>query len=308
MLQTDFGAFDGNSWERLCQTILKNKYIENGYQEMPASPGDYGIEGFVTDFGYAYQCYCPDTNLDKKSLYEKQRDKISTDLKKLKTYRQEIKSRIGDRKIKRWVFLSPIINMNDLLAHVKKKQQEVLGWKLDIIDDDFQIYLHDADFYVSEIHKIRAVGGEKISFIGDCTDFSFIDIHSDDAYQQNINRKNSKRCKQSGDDSSTQLKKLNEITIKNLIKGASFMSKVEKESPDVYFHLSRVIAQYEDEVEENCITWSGKAEELIKKVRGGLIHRISEEIPSLSASDRSLIARLLTSQWLAVCPLDINDD
>ena len=84
MFKTKYGAFDGTSWEELCQIIFKRRYEDELYQKIPASPGDFGLEGFTNRTGRGFQCYCPSTHYDKHELYEKQRDKITTDLNKLK--------------------------------------------------------------------------------------------------------------------------------------------------------------------------------------------------------------------------------
>jgi hypothetical protein len=52
MYKTDLGPFDGNSWEMLCQMCFKQKYGGDGYQEMLASPGDFGIEGYTATGKY----------------------------------------------------------------------------------------------------------------------------------------------------------------------------------------------------------------------------------------------------------------
>ena len=79
MFHTKFGAFNGDTWEDLCQLVLKRKHQNVGYQEMPASPGDYGIEGYTVTTGWAFQCYCPDKHYERTELYNKQRDKITED-------------------------------------------------------------------------------------------------------------------------------------------------------------------------------------------------------------------------------------
>src|SRR5689334_11077025 len=104
MLKTVHGIFDGDAWERLCQMIFKKKFAPDGYQQMVASPGDYGIEGF-TRTGIAYQCYCPSEEYTLQVLYEKQRDKITKDLGKLKTYETQIRDRIGAMTISQWIFV-----------------------------------------------------------------------------------------------------------------------------------------------------------------------------------------------------------
>ena len=82
MLKTEYGSFNGDSWEKICQMSFKLKYESEVYFEVLASPGDYGIEGF-TRSGKAFQCYCPDENYSSEILYNKQRDKITKGGEKL---------------------------------------------------------------------------------------------------------------------------------------------------------------------------------------------------------------------------------
>lgn len=60
MIETPIGQFTGTTWEAACQLAFKSKHGADGYQQIPASPGDYGIEGFTKHTGYAFQCYCPE--------------------------------------------------------------------------------------------------------------------------------------------------------------------------------------------------------------------------------------------------------
>ena len=70
MFKTKYGPFNGDSWEDLCQQIFKNKFESEGYQEMKASPGDFGVEGFTKKTGVAFQCYCPDSLYTQDELYK----------------------------------------------------------------------------------------------------------------------------------------------------------------------------------------------------------------------------------------------
>ena len=125
MFTTKFGPFNGSPWARLCQLVFKRKYQAECYQQMQASPGDYGIEGYTVT-GMAFQCYCPEKHYDRTELYEKQRDKITADLRKLKDYHSELQSRLGSTKISRWVFVPPEIDRNALLQHAKAKEAEIM--------------------------------------------------------------------------------------------------------------------------------------------------------------------------------------
>lgn len=306
MIQTTYGSFNGDSWEDLCQLVFKEKYGEQNYQEMPASPGDFGIEGFIKNTFVAFQCYCPDNQYTQEELYIKQRDKITKDLGKLRKYEADIRSRIGDSKIKEWVFLTPLITDNKLLKHAQTKELEVKEWGLSIISPKFKVILKDADFYAKEIYTVQNASGNKLFFLSSVEISPDENLHSPNIYEENISRKNEKRCVFNGEVNNQKHQRLNKITSDKWTDGDSFLRKIEKDASDIYFQISRVIGQYEDEVEELCVTWQGNAEELVSKIKTELQVRIGEAIPSLGEAERYKIADQMTSKWLALCPLDIE--
>lgn len=186
MIQTKYGTFDGDSWEYLCQLVFKLKYKDRQYQEMVASPGDFGIEGFTKLDGIAFQCYCPDNHYTQQELYIKQRDKITIDLGKLKKYESEIQRRLGGTTLKEWVFVTPTITDNELLRHAQSKQEDVVSWGLSIIDPNFKVLLQDADFFAKEINELQSSQSKKITL------FSALEIANSTVeqdvtvYEQNI--------------------------------------------------------------------------------------------------------------------------
>lgn len=306
MIQTRYGTFDGDSWEYLCQLVFKLKYKDKQYQEMVASPGDFGIEGFTKLDGVAFQCYCPDTHYTQKELYEKQRDKITKDLDKLRTYESEISRRLGGTKIKEWVFVTPQITDNKLLSHAQTKQEEIVRLGLSILHPDFKVILQDADFFATEINEIQTARGKKVTL------FSALDLansaeHQDGSiYEENISRKNKVRCTFNGVLNEEKHLKLNHLTSTKWLNSDPFLKEIEKKASEIYFHVMRVISQYESEVEEFCITWRGDAEELISKVRDELAQRLGEATPALGEAERYRIADQMTSKWIALCPLGIE--
>jgi hypothetical protein len=306
MIQTKYGTFDGDSWEDLCQLVFKSKYKDNQYQEMVASPGDFGIEGFTKLDGMAFQCYCPDNHYTQKELYEKQRGKITKDLGKLRTYEKEIALRLGSTTLKEWVFVTPQITDNNLLKHAQTKQEEVVGWGLSIIGSDFKVIMQDADFFAKEINEIQTTKGNKITLFS-ALDFTNSTEDQDvTIYEENISRKNKVRCTFNGVLNEEKHLKLNLLTSKKWLESDPFLKEIEKNASEIYFHVMRVVSQYESEVEELCITWQGEAEGLISKVRDELALRIGEAIPGLGEAERYRLSDQMTSKWLALCPLGIE--
>ncbi|MBT9395062.1 hypothetical protein KLP40_17985 [Hymenobacter sp. NST-14] len=127
----------GVEWQDYIEDLLHIKYSTD-YQKVPdKTHGDHGIEGFSTD-GKAYQCYSADGN---DNLYEKQRDKITQDIKKLIENQKELQKVFGNTIIHYWVLVVPYFNDKGLIKHATKKAQEIRQLSLKFIADDFKIII-----------------------------------------------------------------------------------------------------------------------------------------------------------------------
>jgi hypothetical protein len=193
-----------------------------------------------------------------------------------------------------------------LLKHAQTKQEEVVGWGLSIIGPDFKVIMQDADFFAKEINEIQTAKGNKITL------FSALDLTNSTEdqdvtiYEENISRKNKVRCTFNGVLNEEKHLKLNLLTSKKWLESDPFLKEIEKNASEIYFHVMRVVSQYESEVEELCITWQGEAEGLIFRVRDELALRIGEAIPGLGEAERYRLSDQMTSKWLALCPLGIE--
>lgn len=306
MFNTKFGPFNGSTWESLCQQVFKRKYQAECYQQMPASPGDYGIEGYTSDTGWAFQCYCPEKHYERTELYDKQRDKITTDLRKLKDYAQELQTRLGSTKISRWVFVTPEIDRNALLAHAKAKEAEVRAWKLPILTDDFTVLLHDGEHYLVEINEVRAACGEALVFDDTAPVLAAL-TGQQEQYEINVHRKSGYRLAEKAQvpDFQTRVQLLSQRTIEQFLEADGYFRRVASASPITHVRLIRLINEYEQYVIETSATWSGTAEELTIQVRDGLAKIISDELaPEFDKANTLKVARYMTARWLAVCELD----
>ncbi len=308
MFQTKFGPFNGGTWEGLCQQVFKRKYQAEGYQQMPASPGDYGIEGYTASTGWAFQCYCPEKHYERTELYEKQRDKISTDLRKLKDYEAALQARLGSTKLSHWVFVTPEVDRNALLAHAKTKEAEVRGWKLPILSDDFVVLIHDGDHYLVEINQVRAAAGEALIFDDAVPALSEL-TGLQEQYEQNIHRKSGCRLADKSHTPNIQAKvqQLSQRTIEQFLEADGYFRRIASASPTTHVRLVRLINEYEQYVIEASTTWSGTAEELTTQVRDGLVKLVSDELgPEFDMANALKVARYMTARWLAVCELDYD--
>lgn len=315
MFTSRFGAFNGDSWEHLCQQVFKRKYALEDYQQCNASPGDFGIEGFTLESGLAFQCYCPNKHYSRSELYEKQRDKITQDLGKLRSYRDEIVKRIGGTMLRKWVFVTPEVDKNALLAHAREKEEEVKGWGLPFIHSDFRVLLHDGDNYLVEINEIRAASGDGILVptqgvfsAAEATALAQL-TRSDEEYEKNVLRKTRSRLKarEGLPGYEEKVLRLHRLTVEEFLATDGMLREVEAAQPLVHQRLVALIREFERHVEVKSCTWNGPPEQLTEEVRLGLETRIEKELSrEFSPTYAARIARHMVARWLAVCELDYD--
>lgn len=307
MLKTKFGAFDGNSWEGLCQQVFKKKYAQDGYQHIPASPGDFGLEGFCTVTGLSFQCYCPNADYTRKELYGHQRDKITADLGKLKTYQAEIGKIVGGTKLTSWRFVTPEIGHNDLLAHARNKEKEVRSWGLSFLAPDFSIHLHDGDYYIVEINEILTAIGQGLDFEGGPPSLSKLE-ESPEVYEENVLRKCKTRlaAKSGSPKYEGLVTQLHQFTLKNFLTSDGYLREIEKSAPVLFYKLIRLINAFEHYVQETALTWSGSPEDLTNTLRQDLERRLTNLGPDVTDATAATVARHMIARWLAICALDYD--
>ncbi|WP_285275620.1 hypothetical protein [Halopseudomonas bauzanensis] len=301
MIITPAGPFNGTTWEATLQLVLKSKFGADGYQHVPATPGDFGIEGFTKHTGLAFQCYCPDAPYERNVLKQKQQDKITRDLKKLKDNQASLQGILGATKIKDWYFITPAIAHNALLTHAQKKQDEVRAWALPHLDVNFTVLIHDIDFYIKEINQHRISAGVPISIGQDDQTIPRVN-ESTTSYDENLERKTELRMSDKGERAVAAL--LNK-TKNAFLDHDSFFQTLYSTSPQTYFQIAKTLNGFEENVEEWSLTTSGHPDKLVEMIKDRLSDRLmGDKRLLIDGTLTDDIVRRTVARWLAVCQLD----
>lgn len=316
LYQTPIGPYDGDSWEKLCQVCLKAKY--NGrYIEIPASPGDYGLDGFTID-GDAYQCYCPETECADNDLYDKQRDKITKDINKLNKFQNDILRLLNGVKLKNWYLLTPKIRTNDLLFHCVAKTELVKSWNLPFIDSDFKIIPLNVEYLSSELPSAMSMlgymvepGGIKKKIDLNSSDISDTEI---DSYKTDL--KNSEYTKNAYSKHLARYSKFNGITnlpekvatqvdrtVKNLLIGDSVLKEWENMFQDQLDKFLKMMEVIERQVSDLCDVPTDDPEKRYKEIQELVKNMLDKEFPTLSETTRMNLAMRVVADWILRCPL-----
>jgi hypothetical protein len=301
LIITPAGPFNGTTWEATLQLVFKTKFGADGYQHVPATPGDFGIEGFTKHTGLAFQCYCPDAIYERTVLNKKQQDKITKDLNKLKKNQTSLQGILGGTKIKDWCFVTPEIAHNALLTHAQKKQDEVRAWELPHLDKDFTILVHDIDFYIQEINQHRISAGVPISIGQDEQHVPRVN-ESPTAYDENLERKTQLRMSHKGE---RAVESLLAKTKNSFLDHDSFFQTLYRTSPQTYFHIAKTLNGFEENVEEWSLTTSDHPDKLVEMIKDRLSDRLlADGRLKIDGTLTDDIVRRTVARWLAVCQLD----
>lgn len=307
MIKGKYGIYDGNSWEERCQECLKLKYEKDGYQELPASQGDIGIEGF-TRTGIVFQCYCPDEEYDPIVWYEKQRDKVTKDLRKLteESYILKIKEYLKDIKIKEWIFLTPIIKRKELIKHCHDKEIEYREKKLDHFDENLRVLAEDESFLMREFEQLLG-STNKLSITPNVNDEDIYDWQSkNNELIERATRKNKNRIDISKPGINTKINILTETTIRDYLDMNNVLFKLKELSPNRYEKLQEIINRIERQVSSMCATNQGSNVILLDNIKVLLKNKITMNFSDLSEDTCDQIANGIIAQWIFRCPIEFE--
>lgn len=309
MYQTEYGLFDGDSWERLCQVCFRLKYVDEGYQPIEASPGDYGIEGF-TRTGKAFQCYCPESNYSADELYEKQRDKITKDLRKLILYEKELLKYLGDVKISQWFFVTPHVRKKDLISHCTNKVKEFRDKNLTILASNFDVLFMDIKYFAKELPTALGQVNKKIELqcIKPLSDFEIAAWkESKSSLVSNALRKHRARFNPMPNDIENVVDHLTTNTIRNYLEGDDKLRNWEELYQDRFERFQKVTTRFEKMVEEKCLFPSKSSNKLIDEIRYDLINRLEKEFPELDILTIEDLSDYSISKWILECPIEFRN-
>ena len=299
MNPVSLGNFDGNSWQKYCEQMLRLKFPD--FQPVPATQGDFGIDGFRITQGWIFQCYCPDDNA-KKTNYEACRDKISKDIKKLIDNHKKIIS-LGTGKFVRWLFLTPILDDKRLLEHANKKKQEVLQAIPDFCTPDFCIQIENKEYFLQEENFILGSKSFKINF--DDTDIQQISIEEcPSVIRDNIKRKLAKFNLQP-----ESLEKLLSIQIAFFMKLQLEEKKLSREYPEIYRRFKSWTNALRDDLEQQCLLNTVNPIDFFKKTIEEYKNKIRSDFPDIfTEATITVLTDCIIAFWLGNCPLDFGGE
>lgn len=299
---------DGDTWEKICDYCYRQRYQEYHFVKIPSNyEGDGGIEGY-TGNGVVYQCYCPEREYSDNELYEKLRDKLTRDIKKLIKNEKELKA-VGVKYIKEWHFVIPEYRDKRILIHAEKQRKEILAEKnkkkLDYISNDFSIYIKVIeDFSVEICRYVNITDGIKFSF-----PLMEKKVINKDEYPseqlENIERKLKAISGQSSDQK--RLEDLINIYAGFYLNWLELRTSISDKNPELFEKILKIQEAYKTDIEMKCKTNFDSTinaklfNEIMDDFGKALNKEFNDLVDPKSISD---LKHDTIATWLAECPLE----
>lgn len=286
-------------WEKHSKCLVQQHHgLENIINVPDKHKGDYGIECFSLS-GNVYQMYAAQSVHDVNKLYEKQRNKINTDINKFINNESSLVGLFGNTKIKRWILMVPENVSAALVSYANKKNDEVLKKNLPYVSKEFQILIKDENDFLSEKKQLVESGG--LLYKHPELEISDGELNKfDDEEQEGINNIKTK-IKDNYEIADEKYEEIKNFFIREYIYGNNVLSHLHGNFPELWTEVRNIKKMREESLLIEAIQSDTTLDEEIKK--------ITEKYKSLNKLHTDTIehlAREAISDWLMRCPLNFK--
>lgn len=137
-----------DDWESFSLSLLQTRHGSLNVQKVPAThQGDFGIDFYCTSDSVIYQCFAVEEPVDVTVRATRQKNKITTDLRKVLEGAVEISKLFLGAPVKKWILLAPVHDSKDVNLHCAKKTKDARALKLPHLDTDFEVCVHDQESF-----------------------------------------------------------------------------------------------------------------------------------------------------------------
>lgn len=292
-------VWESKEWEHHVNDLLRIKFGDSNYIPIPdGHNGDAGIEGYCTE-GSAFQSYCPDEACPVKELYEKQRDKMTTDIAKfIKDKDNYLTQILQNTRIKRWILVVPRHISKHLVIHASNKETEVVKANLPYVDnEDFKILIWDRETLKREESELISKGLRVLKVDMPDIDESQLDEikDSESEFVKNISRK-LKKLK--GDEEQVAIA-ANHL-LQNIVMYKNIMSDLKDNYPSLHEEITNGVLDRESDLKLDCLD----SDILPPAKQVKLLNTQLAERSKLHKDNLKCISTGVVGDWLMRCNLD----
>jgi len=303
-MTTCYAKWDGDDWQQHINSLLGLRFPPGTYQPIPdRAGGDYGLEGFSAD-GVAFQCYAAEEPLSVEELTNKQRDKITRDIRKLWENHRNLAGILGPVRIHTWVLMVPRYSDKHILVHAETKAEEVRAKQLAIVTSNFRISVQDDSMFDAQKKSLMdgALRNIPLEVPAVATDDVSIWTTAHTSWVETLDQKLRKLRKPQ-----ERTDRLKAQMVKHFMEGQNAIQYFHANYPLVAEKVLRCKDAKERALETESLLSSALPEERLTDTLEDYRKRLVDEVAGVNMSTAEILALEARADWLLRCPLDFAD-
>jgi hypothetical protein len=294
--------WDPNEWEQHVYGLLQDRHGPLNVHKVPARhKGDHGLDYYSLEDQVSYQCYAVQEPCEVADRANKQKAKITTDLKKFCTNKKELSELFGPIQMSRWVLVVPLHDSSQLNAHATTKTAEVTTLGLPYVATNFEVMIQDAESFDRTSRTVRAILRQSISLAVQPASSQQIEEWSE-ASESLVTTLKNKLDKRIGGDEE-QLNASVGQAIRWFLDRENTLETLRGTFPELHEALMGVILRHGQRLSLYGPPSDGAAHQILRTELETLMKAL-KEIPNVTDASAHQLALGTLADWLMRCPLD----
>jgi hypothetical protein len=296
-------CWDPNDWELHAFGLLQDRHGAVNVMKVPARhKGDFGLDYYCLCDDVVYQCYAVQEPCEVADRADKQKAKITTDLRKFCT-RQELLKLFAGIKLNRWILVVPIHDSAHVNLHLTAKSTEVRAKGLPYAADDFEALIHDLDCFDPDSREARASQRRLIRLPPHAATPEQIQTWAQ-ASNPLVTALSEKLAKRSGSHDPARLNEYVNETIGWFLEKENTLESLRQEVPQLHEALLAVISRHATRLSFVGSPEQATPQQILKSEVETLVAEFKQSIWNLSDDSAQQLALGTIVEWLMRCPLD----
>lgn len=293
--------WSGDDWQDFALSLLQSRHGILEVHKIPADhKGDFGIDFYCTAEVVIYQCYAVDEPIDILTRADRQKSKITADLKTMVDGAAEVSKLFLGRPIKKWILLVPVHDSKEVNLHCAKKTTDLRAKNHPHLDANFEVCVHDQKSFPGASLDAAMAMLTTLSLSVEPPTKEELDTWQ--AGSPNLLANATKKLSKRAEPSEVQ----NVVTdsVEYFLKGNALIDALRSNAPDLHEKVAAAITG-----RTRRLTFAGPQggptpNKIMNTELDSLIHAIKSAAPSLSQVNAEEIALGTVSDWIMRCPLD----
>ncbi|OQM75382.1 hypothetical protein [Manganibacter manganicus] len=294
-------VWNPDDWELFALSLLQGRHGPLHVQKIPAAhKGDYGIDCYCTKDCVAYQCYAVDEPIDIATRADRQKKKITIDLRKLLTNHIEVAKMFHGVPIRHWVLIAPLHDSKEVNLHCAKKTKDLRTAGCVAFDPAIEVMIQDPSAFPTDAVAIGMSALSKVTLsipVPSQTELATWVAGSSDLLA-NATQKLRKRA------AADQLDDVVAEAVRSFLQGNALLDALRSGSPDLHEKVMSAIRSRARRLQFAGPQPGDSAGEILNAELDALITAMQTAAPSLSTENAEQIAYGSICEWIMRCPLD----